>query len=140
MGKLGTSLVAMAGFESHIPVIACCETYKFSDKVQLETAAFEETSDPEFLKNPRSIPQVQLVSNPNQKSTSLPVSAPSRCKSKGQIAGSTATQATPQPKYLNVVYDITSSKYINVVITEIGLIPCTSIPVVLREYRPFNSM
>ena len=139
LGKLGTSLVAMAGYESHIPVIACCETYKFSDKVQLETAAFEETSDPIMLQNPRGGPSA-VASGDSSKTSNLPLPPASRGKSKGPVVVNSHVSAAKHPKFLNVVYDITSSKYINVVITEIGLIPCTSIPVVLREYRPFNSM
>jgi translation initiation factor eIF-2B subunit delta len=126
----------MAGYEKHIPVIACCETYKFSDKVQLETAAFEETADPLLLQNP-------LASSALKTSISASTSSTvGQVKGKGKMAALPPTASPPDltPQYLNVVHDITSSKYINVVITEIGLIPCTSIPVVLREYRPFNSI
>jgi translation initiation factor eIF-2B subunit delta len=40
----------------------------------------------------------------------------------------------PSLKLLNIMYDVTPAKYISMVITEIGMIPCTSVPVVLREY------
>ena len=33
---------------------------------------------------------------------------------------------------LNLVYDVTPPEFVSVVITEYGLIPCTSVPVVLR--------
>ena len=33
---------------------------------------------------------------------------------------------------LNLVYDVTPSDFVSMVITEIGMIPCTSVPVVLR--------
>ena len=33
---------------------------------------------------------------------------------------------------LNLVYDVTPPEFVSVVITEHGLIPCTSVPVVLR--------
>ena len=32
-------------------------------------------------------------------------------------------------------YDMTNSKDIDLVITELGLIPPTSVPIVIREYR-----
>lgn len=38
--------------------------------------------------------------------------------------------------FLNLLYDLTPAEYITVVVTEVGLIPCTSVPVVLREYAP----
>ncbi len=33
---------------------------------------------------------------------------------------------------LNLIYDVTPSDFVSMVITEIGMIPCTSVPVVLR--------
>lgn len=39
-------------------------------------------------------------------------------------------------KLLNLAYDVTPAQFITMVITEVGMIPCTSIPVVLREYEP----
>lgn len=36
----------------------------------------------------------------------------------------------PNLRLLNLLYDVTPSKYITLVITEVGLIPCTSAPVV----------
>lgn len=36
-------------------------------------------------------------------------------------------------KLLNIAYDLTPLQFVTVVITEVGLIPPTSVPVVLRE-------
>lgn len=36
----------------------------------------------------------------------------------------------PDLKLLNLLHDLTPSKYITTVITEVGMIPCTSVPVV----------
>lgn len=33
---------------------------------------------------------------------------------------------------LNLVYDVTPPDFVDLVITELGMIPCTSVPVVLR--------
>lgn len=38
-------------------------------------------------------------------------------------------------KILNLLYDLTPARYVSMVVTEIGLIPPTSVPVVIREYR-----
>ncbi len=43
-------------------------------------------------------------------------------------------------KILNLVYDVTSSDLITMVITQVGLIPCTSVPVVLRISRDLEQM
>jgi translation initiation factor eIF-2B subunit delta len=37
-----------------------------------------------------------------------------------------------QLNVLNLVYDVTPPNFITMVITEVGMIPCTSVPVVLR--------
>lgn len=33
---------------------------------------------------------------------------------------------------LNLVYDVTPPDFVDLVITDLGMIPCTSVPVVLR--------
>ena len=38
----------------------------------------------------------------------------------------------PSLRLLNLTYDVTSSELVTMVITEVGNIPCTSVPVVLR--------
>ncbi len=38
-------------------------------------------------------------------------------------------------KLLNLVYDLTPGEFIMMVITEVGMVPPTSVPVILREYR-----
>jgi translation initiation factor 2B subunit (eIF-2B alpha/beta/delta family) len=42
----------------------------------------------------------------------------------------------PNLRLLNLLYDVTPSKYITLVITEVGLIPCTSAPVVSTLLNP----
>ena len=41
---------------------------------------------------------------------------------------------------LNLVYDVTSPELINMVITQLGKIPCTSVPVVLRISHSYEQM
>jgi translation initiation factor eIF-2B subunit delta len=36
---------------------------------------------------------------------------------------------------LNLCYDITPIQFIAVVVTEVGMIPPTSVPVIIREYQ-----
>lgn len=36
---------------------------------------------------------------------------------------------------LNIMYDLTPPEYINKVITELGALPPSSVPVILREYK-----
>jgi translation initiation factor 2B subunit (eIF-2B alpha/beta/delta family) len=38
-------------------------------------------------------------------------------------------------RLLNLTYDVTPCELVSMVITEVGMIPPTSIPVIIREYR-----
>nr|CAG8470418.1 10477_t:CDS:2 [Entrophospora candida]CAG8494463.1 3975_t:CDS:2 [Entrophospora candida] len=108
--RVGTALVAMMAKGKDIPVIVCCETYKFTDKVQLDSFVTNEQARPDELINTStcSIPKSGSLSDWLQK---------------------------PDLKLLNILYDLTPSKYITTVITEVGMIPCTSVPVILREIK-----
>lgn len=41
-------------------------------------------------------------------------------------------QSQPSLRLLNLVYDVTPPELVDLVITELGMIPCSSVPVVLR--------
>ena len=36
---------------------------------------------------------------------------------------------------LNIAYDFTPCKFINMIITEVGMMPASSVPVIIREYE-----
>jgi translation initiation factor eIF-2B subunit delta len=42
ISRVGTALVAMMAHAYHVPFIVCCETYKFTERVQLESISFNE--------------------------------------------------------------------------------------------------
>ncbi|KAJ2778024.1 hypothetical protein H4R18_004845 [Coemansia javaensis] len=44
-------------------------------------------------------------------------------------------RANPRLRLLNPTLDITPPEFVSVIVTELGMIPTTSIPVVLREYK-----
>ncbi|KAG0373686.1 hypothetical protein BGX24_011379 [Mortierella sp. AD032] len=125
--RAGTAVVAMSAHERKIPVIVCCETYKFSERVQLDSFVQNEIGNPDELVNDQN-------NNFGHSST--------RCHS--SVRGSAGAAATGgvlsgwkesrDLKLLNLLYDLTPSEFVTVVITEVGLIPCTSVPVILREF------
>lgn len=43
--RAGTAMVAMLAKESKIPVVACCETYKFGDKIVLDAVTGNELGE-----------------------------------------------------------------------------------------------
>ncbi|KAI8876560.1 IF-2B-domain-containing protein [Backusella circina FSU 941] len=107
--RIGSSMVAMAASDKQIPVMICCETYKFVNRTQVDSFVLNELGNPDDL--------VNTVNNKDE-----PV---------------VLDQWRDQPdlRLLNILYDVTPSKYITLVVTEVGLIPCTSAPVIWREYN-----
>ncbi|KAL7987135.1 hypothetical protein Chor_006054, partial [Crotalus horridus] len=81
----------------------CCETYKFCDRVQTDSFVSNELDDPDDL-----------------------------IGSKGKRSPLSNWQESKSLRLLNLVYDVTPLELVDLVITELGMIPCTSVPVVLR--------
>jgi translation initiation factor eIF-2B subunit delta len=112
LSRAGTAAVAMSASLAHVPVIICSETYKFHERVQLDSITNNELADPANLLRHDGIPleiKDAVLRSDNHSPSSLSM--------------------------LNIVYDTTPADYISVVITEVGALPPTSVPVVLREYR-----
>ena len=108
MSRIGSAAVAMTAHAYNVPVLVCCETYKFSERSQLDSITKNELADPDdFVVPDRNDVPVQLQDW--RKNINL----------------------TP----LNLLYDVTPMEFVDMVITEVGLIPPTSVPVILREYR-----
>uniref|UniRef100_A0A8D0CCG4 Translation initiation factor eIF2B subunit delta n=1 Tax=Salvator merianae TaxID=96440 RepID=A0A8D0CCG4_SALMN len=103
MSRMGTSQIALLSKAYNVPVLVCCETYKFCERVQTDSFVSNELDDPDDLlgMNRENSPLFNWQEN---KSLRL----------------------------LNLVYDVTPLELVDLVITDLGMIPCTSVPVVLR--------
>lgn len=99
--RAGTALVAMTAKEAGIPVIVCCESLKFSERVALDSIAINELAPPDEMLLPED------VTSP---------------------LGGWKDIANLQ--LLNLMYDLTPADYIDMVITEYGSLPPSSVPVV----------
>lgn len=108
MSRAGSAAVAMMATASSKPVIICCETYKFHEKVQLDSITANELGDPSVLTQVARRPDVTALQD---------------------------WESQPRLGLLNLVYDAMPQDYITLVVTEFGAIPPTSVPVILREYR-----
>ena len=42
LSRVGTALTAMVANSYHVPFIVCCETYKFTERIQLESISFND--------------------------------------------------------------------------------------------------
>ncbi|KZT27011.1 eukaryotic translation initiation factor 2B delta subunit [Neolentinus lepideus HHB14362 ss-1] len=97
--RAGTALVAMMAKQHLVPVVVCCETYKFSETVQLDSFTRNELAPVELF---NSFPQ-----------------------NKQQDLSSLSDQ--PNLQILNPLYDLTPPSSITAVVTEVGVIPPSSI-------------
>ncbi|KAJ0230759.1 NagB/RpiA/CoA transferase-like superfamily protein [Hirschfeldia incana] len=106
--KVGTACVAMVANAFSVPVIVCCEAYKFHERVLLDSICSNELGDPDAIAN-------------------VPV--------KTKTKHSKTMDNNKNLQFLNLMYDSTPAEYISMIVTDYGMIPPTSIPVIVREYR-----
>ncbi|XP_042552746.1 translation initiation factor eIF-2B subunit delta isoform X1 [Dipodomys spectabilis] len=103
MSRVGTAQLALVARAYNVPVLVCCETYKFCERVQTDAFVSNELDDPDDL----------------------------QCE-RGEHVALANWQNHPSLRLLNLVYDVTPPELVDLVITELGMIPCSSVPVVLR--------
>ncbi|OMO83091.1 Initiation factor 2B-related protein [Corchorus olitorius] len=108
--RIGTASVAMVAHAFSVPVLICCEAYKFHERVQLDSICFNELGDPDAIGKVPGRADINYLDNLTE-------------KQKENL------------DLLNLKYDATPSDYISVIVTDYGMIPPTSVPVIVREYR-----
>ena len=105
----------------------CCETYKFCDKVQTDAVVNNELGNPLDLLNSKSSTNYfsTCINDPFAESSNAPNT---------ESTSTTTTASTPinNVTLLNLTYDVTPPDLITMVVTDMGFLPCTSVPVVLR--------
>lgn len=163
--RVGTALVAMSAKERaggiDIPVIVCCETIKFTDRVALDSIVVNEVADADELVPYASPPNItSQISPPTE--LPPPSASPGPGGGGGAAAGSAGASGKkgarpskePEPEktppradprfplqnwrekpnvqLLNIMYDVTPADCIDMVITEMGSLPPSAVPVVHR--------
>ena len=101
--RVGTAIVAMMAKDADVPVIVCCESLKFTEKVALDSIVTNEMVPPDEL-------------TPKGNKTS-PLNA---------------WKDLPNLQLLDLMYDVTPAEYIAMVITEHGSLPPSSVPSIYR--------
>ncbi|KAJ2634362.1 hypothetical protein GGF44_003549, partial [Coemansia sp. RSA 1694] len=189
LSRAGTAMVALSAHSFHVPVIVACETYKFSEKIQLDAVVSNELGVPDALMYKTGVADAEPV-GPNCSPSLAEMeysayardrySARPRWNNRGSLASDSAADAaaaaaavsggkrgkggkpaaavamsdeakalarlnircplsdwrsTHNLRLMNLTQDITPPEFVSVVLTEVGMIPTTSIPVVLREYQ-----
>ncbi|XP_020203024.1 probable translation initiation factor eIF-2B subunit delta [Cajanus cajan] len=105
--RVGTACVAMVAHAFRVPVIVCCEAYKFHERVQLDSICSNELGDPDVISNVLGREDVNYLDGwANIENMQL----------------------------LNLIYDATPSDYVSMIVTDYGMVPPTSVPVIAREY------
>ena len=92
-------------------MLFCCESYKISNRVQLESFTGNELGNPDDVAN----------IGYGQKSYWLDGWGQEKLL-----------------KLLNLIYDLTPSEFVSGIITELGILPPTSVAVLLREMNLSN--
>lgn len=163
--RVGTAMVAMTAKRRNIPVLVCCESLKFSQRVQLDSVTFNELADPDDLicvDSKKSVDRYSINSTllhqflKERKEDKKSLAQESKTTTKGSNPSpSTASkpnsniedsdkigqnilddwQEIPSLNIVNILYDLTPPEYIKKIITEFGALPPSSVPVILREYK-----
>ncbi|RZF47167.1 hypothetical protein LSTR_LSTR004876 [Laodelphax striatellus] len=94
VSRAGTSQLALLARSYNVAVLVCCETHKFSERVQTDAFVYNE------------------------------------------LGGDEREQ---KEKRLSLAYDLTPPDLVTAVVTEVGILPCTSVPVILR-IKPSESV
>uniref|UniRef100_A0A0X3PBB9 Translation initiation factor eIF2B subunit delta n=1 Tax=Schistocephalus solidus TaxID=70667 RepID=A0A0X3PBB9_SCHSO len=148
IARVGTAQVAnIVSAVAHTPVLVCAETYKFWERAQSDAFEFNELSDPDDIwRGPRGI-QAEwdkglpdyYVSPP---SDVIQLDGDESETYLGHCFQSQSSLITPQRlsgwrikktlRLLNLTYDVLPPELVTAVVTELGILPTTSVPVVLR--------
>lgn len=106
--RIGTACVAMVAHAFRVPVLICCEAYKFHERVQLDSICSNELGDPDAISKVPGRSNVKFLNNWTD---------------------------TKNLQLLNLLYDLTPPEYVSMIVTDYGMVPPTSVPVIVHEYR-----
>jgi translation initiation factor eIF-2B subunit delta len=108
VSRVGTGAVAMVARAHGVPVLVCAQTCKLHERTQLDSITNNELGDPDALASVDRRPDVAFLKE---------------------------WDAVPRLRLLNLAYDVTPAECVTMIVTEVGMLPPSSVPVVLREYR-----
>jgi translation initiation factor eIF-2B subunit delta len=129
--RVGTALVSMLAASHSLPVIVLCQSVKFTEKVALDSIVGNEVA-----------PSEEILSESERRDllplkSLLPASKADDKASAEDVKSDTMDvlkwiEDSKNLHHLQVLYDVTPAQYINMVITEYGSLPPSSVPVVHR--------
>lgn len=111
--RSGTAMCAMMAHRFHVPVIICCETYKFSDRIQLDSFVMNEAGQSSDL----------LSQEDDGTQTDSVLLTRAECSAQSRL------------KVVQLLHDVTPPRYISAIASEVGLSGTESVGVILRDYK-----
>ena len=131
LSRVGTACVALLANSNHIPVLVACETYKICNRVQLESITGNELGDPEEV----ACTDSARVGPSNRWNDMFDDrggdgGGTSEKKEKDVLAN---WKELSNLKLLSLMYDLTPSDFVTGIVTEVGILPPSSVAVLLRE-------
>ncbi|KAL8528558.1 hypothetical protein ACS0TY_006108 [Phlomoides rotata] len=93
--RVGTACVAMVAHQFRVPVLICCEAYKFHERVQIDSICSNELGDPDAVARVSGRKEINYLDG-------------------------WADSKNLQP--LNLIYDATPSDYVSMIITDYGMV------------------
>ncbi|CAI6341180.1 unnamed protein product [Periconia digitata] len=132
--RVGTALVSMLANAQSLPVIVLCESIKFTEKVALDSIVGNEVAPAEELLSESERQNLLPLKNLLPKSHPASKEENDGEGSKPPVASDVLKwiDASKNLHHLQVLYDVTPAEYIDMVITEYGSLPPSSVPVVHR--------
>jgi len=128
LSRIGTACVALLANSNHIPVLVGCETYKICNRVQLESITGNELGDADEV----ACADCARI-NPSNRWGGFMSGAEDEKKETDVL---TDWKQQDNLKLLNLMYDLTPSDFVTGIVTEVGILPPTSVAVLLREMSP----
>ncbi|KAL1628071.1 hypothetical protein SLS56_006001 [Neofusicoccum ribis] len=120
--RVGTAIVAMFAHERDIPVIVCCESVKFTERVALDSIVNNEIAPADEILGAGEWIGENLGNGEEEEGA----------QKKGRQGALKRWKETPHLQLLNILYDVTPAEYVKMVVTEMGSLPPSSVPVVHR--------
>ena len=135
LSRVGTACVALLANSNHIPVLVGCETYKICNRVQLESITGNELGDAEEVActDCARLRPCNMWSDV-MKSSCDGDEEKTEKSNEGDVLSNWKDQ--PNLKLLNLMYDLTPSDFVTGIVTEVGILPPSSVAVLLREMSP----
>lgn len=132
MSRVGTAQVALMARAFNIPVLVACETHKSCERVQTDSIVYNELGNREGVSvrfsNPRcwntTLIVQTLAGNADELARGYEIGA------KKSLLAKWKTKRLLN--LLNITYDVTPADLVTAVVTELAILPCTSVPVILR--------